>query len=241
LDFWHNIRRIKNKGRYLMKSGTKYFVWVSAVLILVNMYLIFVVAPSDTTGEAQRIFYLHVPMAILSFLLFFIVAGLSVWYLIKKSLKVDNLSNAFAEVGLLCVVLALVTGSIWGRPVWGVWWTWEPRLTTTLILGMIYVAYVMARAYTENQQKSAKVASVLGIIGGINVPIVYYSVKLRSIHPEGTVWELPSSMLYVFLFSILAFSVLIFVLVRLRYSVLETESYLDKLELTTNQKTLENL
>tara|TARA_B110000116_G_scaffold269786_1_gene286443 strand:- start:1105 stop:1830 length:726 start_codon:yes stop_codon:yes gene_type:complete len=241
LDFWHNIRRIKNKGRYLMKSGTKYFVWVSAVLILVNMYLIFVVAPPDTTGEAQRIFYLHVPMAILSFLLFFIVAGLSVWYLIKKSLKVDNLSNAFAEVGLLCVVLALVTGSIWGRPVWGVWWTWEPRLTTTLILGMIYVAYVMARAYTENQQKSAKVASVLGIIGGINVPIVYYSVKLRSIHPEGTVWELPSSMLYVFLFSILAFSVLIFVLVRLRYSVLETESYLDKLELTTNQKTLENL
>ncbi|HCG91746.1 MAG TPA: cytochrome C assembly protein [Dehalococcoidia bacterium] len=224
-----------------MKSGTKYFVWVSAVLILVNMYLIFVVAPPDTTGEAQRIFYLHVPMAILSFLLFFIVAGLSVWYLIKKSLKVDNLSNAFAEVGLLCVVLALVTGSIWGRPVWGVWWTWEPRLTTTLILGMIYVAYVMARAYTENQQKSAKVASVLGIIGGINVPIVYYSVKLRSIHPEGTVWELPSSMLYVFLFSILAFSVLIFVLVRLRYSVLETESYLDKLELTTNQKTLENL
>jgi len=225
-----------------MKSGTKYFVWISAVLILVNMYLIFVVSPPDMNlGEVQRIFYLNVPMAILSFLLFFIVAGLSVWYLIKKDPKIDNLSNAFAEVGLLCVVLALVTGSIWGRPVWGVWWTWEPRLTTTLILGMIYVAYVMARAYTENQQKSAKVASVLGIIGGINVPIVYYSVKLRSIHPEGTVWDLPSSMLYVFLFSILAFSVLIFVLVRLRYHVLETESYLAKLELTSNQKTLENL
>ncbi len=158
---------------------------LAAALTLVDGYLIFMVAPTDLVlGHIQRIFYIHVPISILSFLGFLLCAIAGVGYLIRRTERWDRLAHASAEVGVVFVTLALVTGVIWARPVWGVWWTWEPRLTTTLILWFIYVAYLMIRNYAPTPQQGRTWSAVVGIIGFVDVPIVYYSVQWwRSIHP----------------------------------------------------------
>ena len=168
---------------------------LTGVLMLVNLYLIFLVAPTDAVlGEVQRIFYFHVPIAIVSFLAFFVVFVASIGYLITRKGSWDAVANAAAEVGVVFVTLAVLTGAIWARPVWGVWWTWEPRLTTTLILWLIYVAYLMLRAYVPNRRQGAVYAAALGIVGFVDVPIVYYSVQWwRSIHPSAVVGPLAES------------------------------------------------
>ena len=157
----------------------------TAVLTIIDGYLIFVVAPTDEVlGHIQRIFYVHVPISILSFLGFLICAVAGVGYLIRRSEGWDRVAHAAAEVGVIFVTLALITGVIWARPVWGVWWTWEPRLTTTLILWFIYLAYLMIREYAPTPQQGRSWSAVVGIIGFVDVPIVYYSVQWwRSIHP----------------------------------------------------------
>lgn len=158
---------------------------LAAVLTIVDVYLIFVVAPTDQVlGHIQRIFYIHVPISILSFLGFLVCAVAGVGYLVRRTEIWDRVAHAAAEVGVVFVTLALVTGVIWARPVWGVWWTWEPRLTTTLILWLIYVAYLMIRHYAPTPQQGRSWSAVVGIIGFVDVPIVYYSVQWwRSIHP----------------------------------------------------------
>ena len=158
---------------------------LTAVLTIVDGYLIFVVAPTDEVlGHIQRIFYVHVPISILSFLGFLLCAISGIGYLIRRTERWDRVAHAAAEVGVVFVTLALITGVIWARPVWGVWWTWEPRLTTTLILWFIYVAYLMIREYAPTPQQGRSWSAVVGIIGFVDVPIVYYSVQWwRSIHP----------------------------------------------------------
>ena len=186
---------------------------IAGVLLLVDLYLIFMVAPTDANlGNVQRVFYLHVPIALMSFLAFFIVFVGSVMYLIKRSSRWDSMALAAGEVGVVFVSLALITGVIWAKPVWNVWWTWEPRLTTTLVLWLIYVGYLMVRAYAPNRPKAAVYAAVVGIIGFIDVPIVYYSVQWwRSIHPQQVVGplaesgSLDSTMYMVLMVSMLAF------------------------------------
>ena len=165
---------------------------VTGLLMVVNLYLIFLVAPTDAVlGEVQRIFYIHVPIAIVSFVAFFVVFVASIGYLVTRKNRWDSVAHAAAEVGVVFVSLALLTGIVWARPVWGVWWTWEPRLTTTLILWLIYVAYLMLRSYVPNKSQGALYAAGLGIIGFIDVPIVYYSVQWwRSIHPSAVVGPL---------------------------------------------------
>ncbi len=162
---------------------------ITGVMMLVDLYLIFMVAPTDSVlGHVQRVFYFHVPIAIMSFLAFFVVFVGSLMYLIKRTPKWDVIAHASAEVGVVFVTLALLTGIIWARPVWNTWWTWEPRLTTTMILWLIYVAYLMVRSYAPTQSKGAVYAAVMGIVGFVDVPIVYYSVVWwRSIHPSPVV------------------------------------------------------
>ena len=194
---------------------------LGAVLMVIDVYLVLMVAPTDSVlGNVQRVFYFHVPMAILSFLAFFVVFVASILYLAKRNQKWDRLAHASAEVGVVFVTLALLTGIIWARPVWGVWWTWEPRLTTTLILWLIYVAYLMIRAYAPNRTQGAKYAAVVGIVGFVDVPIVYYSVQWwRSIHPSAVVGPLAETgalepvMQGILLFSFLTFLVLFLYLV----------------------------
>ena len=202
-------------------SLTNALIVLGAVLMVINVYLVFMVAPTDSVlGNVQRAFYFHVPMAILSFLAFFVVFVASILYLAKRNQKWDRLAHAAAEVGVVFVTLALLTGVIWARPVWGVWWTWEPRLTTTLILWLIYVAYLMIRAYAPNRTQGANYAAVVGIVGFVDVPIVYYSVQWwRSIHPSAVVGPLAETgalepvMQGILLFSFLTFLVLFLYLV----------------------------
>ena len=163
----------RSKGVQLPSLKT-IFALITGVMMLANLYFIFMVAPTDAVlGNVQRIFYFHVPIAIMSFLAFFLVFIASLMYLFKRSLKWDSFAYASAEVGVVFVTLALITGIIWARPVWNTWWTWEPRLTTTMILWLIYVAYLMVRSYAPNQSKGAIYAAVVGIVGFVDVPIVY--------------------------------------------------------------------
>src|SRR5215510_11528819 len=153
--------------------------------MLAALYLVFMVVPTEQQmGIVQRIFYFHVSSAWMAFIGFFLVAGASAVYLWNGSRAADRLAEAAAEGGVLFCSLVLVTGPIWARPIWGVWWTWDPRLTMTVILWAIYAAYLMLRAFGGNDESVARYAAVLGIIGVLDIPIIRVSVRLlQGIHP----------------------------------------------------------
>ena len=205
--------------------------------MVADLYLIFMVAPTDSVlGHVQRVFYFHVPIAIMSFVAFLVVFLGSLGYLVRRTPKWDAVAHASAEVGVVFVTLALLTGIIWARPVWNTWWTWEPRLTTTLILWLIYVAYLMVRSYAPTQSKGAVYAAAVGIIGFIDVPIVYYSVVWwRSIHPSPVVGPfaqsdaLETSMSLILLFSLITFLFLFAYMVVERIELHRSEEALGKI------------
>ncbi len=160
------------------------FQLLTFVLMLIALYTIFIYAPIEKTmGIVQKIFYIHLPSAFLAYFAFFITFVASILYLYRKDPKWDAIAHCAVEVGVVFCTIVLITGPIWAKPIWNVWWTWDPRLTTTLILWFIYVAYLMLRrAVKENRQ--ANLAAVFGIIGFINVPITFFSIRLwRTIHP----------------------------------------------------------
>src|SRR2546428_7996000 len=153
--------------------------------MLAALWLVFMAAPTEREmGIVQRIFYFHVASAWVAFLGFFLVAGASAAYLWSGARAADRLAEAGAEVGVLFCTLVLVTGPIWARPVWGVWWTWDPRLTMTVILWAIYASYLMLRAFGGGDAAIARYAAVLGIVGLPDIPLIVVSVRLlRGIHP----------------------------------------------------------
>ena len=210
---------------------------ITAAMMVADLYLIFMVAPTDSVlGHVQRVFYFHVPIAIMSFVAFLVVFLGSLGYLVRRTPKWDAVAHASAEVGVVFVTLALLTGIIWARPVWNTWWTWEPRLTTTLILWLIYVAYLMVRSYAPTQSKGAVYAAAVGIIGFIDVPIVYYSVVWwRSIHPSPVVGPfaqsdaLETSMSLILLFSLITFLFLFAYMVIERIELHRAEEALGKI------------
>ena len=217
---------------------------ITGVMMLVDLYLIFMVAPTDSVlGHVQRVFYFHVPIAIMSFLAFFVVFIGSLMYLIKRTPKWDAIAHASAEVGVVFVTLALITGIIWARPIWNTWWTWEPRLTTTMILWLIYVAYLMVRSYAPSQSKGAIYAAVVGIIGFIDVPIVYYSVVWwRSIHPSPVVGPfaqadaLDGTMAWILLYSFITFVFFFAYMVAERMELRKTEEALGRIRFTLRRR-----
>ena len=217
---------------------------ITGVMMLVDLYFIFMVAPTDSVlGHVQRVFYFHVPIAIVSFLAFFVVFIASLGYLMKRTSKWDAIAHASAEIGVVFVTLALLTGIIWARPVWNTWWTWEPRLTTTMILWLIYVAYLMVRSYAPTRSKGAIYAAVVGIIGFIDVPIVYYSVVWwRSIHPSPVVGPfaqadaLDGTMALVLLFSLITFLFFFAYMVAERMELRNTEEALGRIRFTLRRR-----
>jgi len=190
---------------------------LSLVLMVAALYLIFLFVPTEESmGIVQRIFYFHVPLAWVSFLAFFIVFLGSILYLWKRSSKWDIMASSSAEVGAVFTTLFLITGSIWAKPIWGVWWTWSPRLTTALVLWLIYLAYLLVRAYASDDQRGARFAAIVGIIGFIDVPIVALAITLwRTQHPGPVVFTggLAPSMLLTLLVSLAAFTALFLILV----------------------------
>jgi len=168
-----------------MKRGFTILAVVTALLLSFGLYEALVAAPTERTmGDVQRIFYYHVPSAWTAFLLFLINFVASIVYLIRRNAKADVLALASAEVGVVFCTVVLVTGPIWARPVWGIWWTWDMRLTLTLVLWLIYVSYLVLRRFSSSSQTPV-LAAVLAVFGAIDVPLVYFSIWFfRTQHPS---------------------------------------------------------
>jgi heme exporter protein C len=183
--------------------------------------MFFLAKPDRVQGDAYRILYLHVPLAWVAFLAFGVVFAAALAFLRTGAPRWDRLGRASAEVGVVFTSLVLLTGSIWGQPIWGTWWSWDPKLTTTLILWFVYLAYLMVRAYAE-PPRGPQYAAVLGIVGFVDVPIVYLSSYWwRTLHPQPAIGPLaenqPSAaIVWLLLFSLVAFTVFYVFLVRLR-------------------------
>lgn len=195
---------------WIMKRGTTFTI-ASLILIPVSLYMVFVYAPTEIQmGDVQRIFYYHVATAWNAFLFFGLVAMYSIQYLRKGDILSNAAAKTAAELGVLFTTLTLIAGSLWARPIWNVWWTWDPRLTTTLILWFIYVAYLVIQSGDEVSTRQKRFAAIFGIIGFVDIPIIHFSVRLwRSIHPSviqpsGT--GMPSAMFATMLVSVAAFT-----------------------------------
>lgn len=171
------------------------FLALALTLVGVGSYWGLVVAPPEEfMGDVYRIIYVHVPSGWLMMVAYTVSGGASFYYLWSSSDRADRLAEATAEVGVVLNTVLLISGSIWARPTWGIWWTWDPRLTSAAIMFFMYLGYLALRAFVEEPEKRATWAAVVGILVAINVPIVWYSVKLwNTLHqPQSTTSSIPS-------------------------------------------------
>ncbi len=194
--------------------------WILTVLVSVNLYVIFYYAPVERTmGIVQKVFYFHVASAWIGLLAFCVVFGASILYLWKRKERTNHLALASAEVGTVFITCTLLTGPLWAYPIWNTWWTWDPRLTTTLVLWFMYVAYMALQSGGATETRK-RLAAVYGIIAFINVPLVFFSARWwRSIHPIVVSSEgigLDGKMRVALFFSLGVFSLLYVYLVPLR-------------------------
>ncbi len=170
----------------MLSKVSRVFDILLIIAVPIGLYFAFVYAPVEARmGIVQKIFYFHVASAWVGFFAFFITFLMSICFLVSRKFLFDDIAEASAEVGLLFTTIVLLTGPIWAKPTWGAYWTWDPRLTTTLILWFIYVGYILLRQYVADVNQRAKFSAALGIIGFIDVPIVFLSIRLwRTIHPN---------------------------------------------------------
>lgn len=167
------------------KTGTLLLA-LAAPAVVFALYMSLIWAPDERTlGTVQRIFYFHVGSAWNAYLAFLIVFVASVGYLLRRRASLDAVAVSAAEIGILFTTLTLATGSFWARAVWNVWWTWDPRLTTTLIMWFMYVAYLLVRAAAEGEERRGRLAAVFGIAAFATVPLVHFSATWwRGMHPN---------------------------------------------------------
>ena len=177
-----------------MKKIIMFLEWGSILGLAGCGFWIFHKLPIETSqGFPQKIMYLHVPTFIATYLAFFVVFAFSIAYLWKRDLMFDQIAKVSAEVGLIFCALLLVTGAIWGRPTWGTYWVWDARLTTTLLLFLIFMGYFLLRMSVNDRDKEARLASVLGIIGCLDIPIIHKSVEWwRTLHQPSTLFKVES-------------------------------------------------
>src|ERR1700723_3349538 len=194
---------------------------LTGILLSYALYEALIGAPTEQTmGNVQRIFYYHVPSAWTAFLLFFVNFGASIFYLIKRRPAADIVALVSAEVGVVFLLVNLITGPIWARPVWGIWWTWDWRLTSTLVTWLIYVSYLMLRRFSSGGQ-TPTLAAALAVLGALCIPFVYFSIWFfRTQHPQpvmGGGGSIDPRMLHVLLLNWLAFSCFAFLVCWSRY------------------------
>jgi heme exporter protein C len=158
---------------------------VSIVLLAIATYLALVFAPKELVmGDVQRVFYFHIGTAWTALIGFILAAVFSVTYLVAKDLKWDRLEVAAIEVSMVFFFITIVLGSIWARPAWNTWWTWDPRLTTAAVTELIYAAYFMLRQGIDDPEKRARFGAVYALIGGLSAPITFFAIRFfRTIHP----------------------------------------------------------
>jgi len=212
-------------------NGRTSRLWIAGTMLVIgglvsSLYLIFIrTGLEETLGFSQKIFYFHVPCAWVTYLAFAVSGIASVAYLVRSSPRWDRIAHASLEVGTVFTTLVLVTGPLWAKPAWGVYWVWDARLTTTLILWLIEIAYLLLRVFVEEPGKAAKYCAVMGLLGVIDLPIIHYSVVLwRGIHPDPVVISrkgfgagLPSEFLLTLMVSLATFTLLYVMLVGVRY------------------------
>jgi heme exporter protein C len=193
--------------------------WLSGLSIIVALYLVFVYAPTEATmGHVQRIFYFHVSSAWVGFLAFFVTLIAGVAYLRGGNRNWDILALSSVEIGITFTAMAVITGSIWAKATWNAWWPWqqEPRLVLVTMLLLLYLSYLVLRAFVEGEERKARFAAVYGIVAFVSVPFTFMSIRWwQRLHPvvfdrEGS--HLAPAMLATFLFCLLAFTILYFTL-----------------------------
>ena len=202
-------------------------------LLAVSSYLALEVAPTEATmGDVQRIFYYHVASGWVGMFCFFINFVASVWYLWKRSAASDALAAASAEVGVVFTAMLLILGTLWARPVWGIWWTWDARLTTTLVLWLIYVSYLVLRRFSASGQTQV-LAATLAVFGFADVPIVYMSIRwFRTQHPSPVIGGgegsgMAPGIAHVFFTDLALFTLLGIFFIWLRYKLEMSEQALE--------------
>jgi heme exporter protein C len=210
----------RNSERWLDFLGV-----ATLVLIVAGLYMAFLYAPTEVNmGLVYRIFYFHLGSVAAGFLAILVVLVAGLAYLRTNSRAWDRVAEGSAEIGVVFCTIALISGSIWARPIWGVWWTWDPRLTSFLILWLIYIAYLMLRASARDDTRVARFSAVFGIIGAIDVPIVIMSARVwRAISPvlfqesaQGFTFGLTPEMIQTLFVCIIAFILLFFYLLAQR-------------------------
>lgn len=197
-----------------IKPFEKILSWLTFLSLLIALYLALVYAPTEKTmGEIQRIFYFHVASAWVGMFAFLVVFIASILYLVTRKAKYDIYAYTSAEIGVIFTTIVLITGPIWARPIWNTWWTWDPRLTTTLIMWFLYLSYIIVRSYLEEEEKRARFAAIFGILAFADVPMVWFAIRWwRTMHPEALISSsgigLAPAMKPAFFMSLFAFTLL---------------------------------
>jgi heme exporter protein C len=203
--------------------------------LLAALGMAFLYAPQEKVmGEVQRIFYFHAASAWLAMIAFLVVFVGSLLYLWKGDRRFDRWAAASAEIGVLFTTIVLVTGPLWARPVWNTWWTWDARLTSSLVLWIMYIAYLVLRGALPESRKKYQFSAVYGLVAFVDVPIVFFSIRWwRSMHPvviTGRGMNLEPEMVQALLVSCLAFTLLYFLLLRLRLAVERVRDEIQELQ-----------
>jgi heme exporter protein C len=211
-----------------------------ALTVGFHWQVFFFVPTEASMGIVQRIFYIHLPAAWVAFFAFGIVALCSAVYLWLGVEKLDHAARAAAEGGMIFTTIVLTSGPLWARLAWGTWWTWEPRLTLTLLLWFIYLGYFMVRQATDSPERGKKFAAVVGIVGALNIPLIHMSVLwFRSLHPQPVVArtdgaQLHPDMLTTVLTALLAWTLVFLSLFLLRYAAARVESVVERLQMNAS-------
>ena len=197
--------------------GLRILTWLTAALLAVALYLVFLYAPQEAVmGEVQRVFYFHVAAGWVGGLAFLITAIAGVVYLARGDRRWDRLAVSSVEIGVVFTFVNIVSGSIWARPIWNTWWTWDPRLVTATVMELVYLAYMLLRQGIEDPDRRARFGAVYAIVGFLSVPLTFLSIRLfRTIHPvvigsgdptaQGA-FDMTPRMLQTFMFSLLTFT-----------------------------------
>jgi heme exporter protein C len=221
-----------------MPRKLKGLTWITFVLFLIALYLSLFFAPREATmGDVQRVFYFHISNAWVGMLAFLVAAIAGGVYLARGDHRWDRVALASIEIGIVFAFITIASGSIWARPIWNTWWTWDPRLVTYTIMELIYLAYIMLRQGIEDPDRRARFGSVYGIVAFISVPITFLSIRLfRTIHPvvvgsgdpsaEGS-FDMSSMMLVAFFFSLFTYT---FVFATLLWHRIRLQSLSEKVE-----------
>lgn len=229
----------------MLSSNRKLTFWASfsvAMLLLAFAMVLFYAPLEQTMGWVQKVFYFHVGAGWLGMLAFAVAMVVSIVYLRKGDLKMDAIAASAAEIGLLFSIITTLSGMIWARPSWNTWWTWDPRLTTMVIMAFTYLAYFLLRNGMDNPIKRARFGSIYLIVGFITVPITFFSARLlRSIHPTvfssngGEKMAMTAPMYQTMGFSIFAFTILFVFLLILRSQLRMEEQKLKEAEALENE------